>query len=82
MTVRWLRAWERPSPRLEDAALDLLALGRVRSRDEIAARLADVGAAEVRDGFERLLAARPALAIAGKLKKGLPERARALFDPD
>jgi predicted Zn-dependent peptidase len=81
MTVRRLRAWERPSRRLEDAALDLLALDRVRDRAEVAERLDAVGATEVREAFRRLLAARPALAIAGKLKKGVPERARALFDP-
>ncbi|MGZ5274712.1 MAG: M16 family metallopeptidase [Caldimonas sp.] len=79
IAVRRLRAWERASRRLEDAALDLLALGRVRPRAEIAARIEAVGAAEVREAFARMLAARPAVAIAGKLRKGVPERAREMF---
>ena len=79
IAVRRLRAWERASRRVEDAALDLLALGRVRSRAEIAARIDAVSAADVRDAFARMLAARPAVAIAGRLKKGVPERARELF---
>ncbi len=79
IAVRRLRAWENPSRRVEDAALDLLALGRVRSRAEIAARLAAVSAVDVRNAFAHMLAARPAVAIAGRLKKGVPERARELF---
>ena len=79
IAVRRLRAWERASRRVEDAALDLLALGRVRPRAEIAARFEAVSAADVRDACARRLAARPAVAIAGRLKKGVPERARALF---
>ena len=79
IAVRRLRAWENASRRVEDAALDLLALGRVRSRAEIAARIEAVSAADVRDAFARMLAARPAVAIAGRLKKGVPERARELF---
>jgi phosphomannomutase len=47
---------------------------------EIAARIDAVGPLEVRRAFARMLAERPAVAIAGKLKKGLPEKARALFD--
>ena len=80
IAVRRLRDWERTARRLEDAVLDVFALGRVRSRTEIAARLDAVGPLEVRRAFARMLAERPAVAIAGKLKKGLPERARALFD--
>ena len=79
IAVRRLRAWENASRRVEDAALDLLALGRVRPRSEIAARIEAVSAENVRDAFALMLAARPAVAIAGRLKKGVPERARALF---
>ncbi len=79
IAVRRLRAWENASRRVEDAALDLLALGRVRSRAEIAARIESVSAADVREAFARMLATRPAVAIAGRLKKGVPERARELF---
>ncbi len=74
--VRRLRAAERPSRRLEDAALDLLALGRVRSRAELAERIEAVDADDVRTAFARMLQARKALAITGKLKKGVVERAR------
>jgi hypothetical protein len=59
--------------------LDVFALGRVRSRKEIEARLDAVGPLEVRRAFARMLAERPAVAIAGKLKKGCGE-GRALFD--
>ena len=79
IAVRRLRAWENPSRRVEDAALDLLALGRVRPRAEIAARIAAVSTADVRNAFAQMLAARPAVAIAGRLKKGVHERARELF---
>jgi predicted Zn-dependent peptidase len=80
IAVRRLRDWERTARRLEDAVLDVFALGRVRPRTEIAARIEAVGPMEVRRAFARMLAERPAVAIAGKLKKGLPEKARALFD--
>jgi len=76
IVVRRLRAAERPSRRLEDAALDLLALGRVRSRAELAERIEAVDADDVRTAFARMLQARKALAITGKLKKGVVERAR------
>ena len=74
--VRRLRAAERPSRRLEDAALDLLALGRVRSRRELAARIEAVSAADVRAAFSQMLRSRESLAITGKLRKGVIERAR------
>ena len=65
--------------RLEDAALDLFVLGRVRSRAELLARVDAVRGEDVRAVFARMLAAPPALAIAGRMKKGASERARALF---
>ena len=67
--VRILGEREAPARRLELAALDLFALGRVRSRAEIAARLDAVGPLEVRQRLAGMLAERPAVAIAGKLKK-------------
>jgi len=79
MAVRRLRAHERPSRRLEDAALDLFVHGRIRSRDELTARTEGVGAPAVRAAFETMLGARAAVAIAGKLRKGSVERARDLF---
>ena len=80
IAVRRLRDWERTARRLEDAVLDLFALGRVRPRSEVAARIDAVGPLEVRRAFARMLAERPAVALVGKLRKGLPEKARALFD--
>ncbi|HEX2542468.1 MAG TPA: pitrilysin family protein [Caldimonas sp.] len=79
MAVRSLRAQERPSRRLEDAALDLFVHGRVRPRAELTARTEGVTAAEVRHAFAAMLEARAAIAIAGKLRKGSVERTRELF---
>ena len=50
ISVRRLRASERASRRLEDAALDLLSLGRIRSRRELAQRVESVTAGDVRAG--------------------------------
>ena len=79
IAVRRLRAAERPSRRLEDAALDLLSLGRVRSRAELMQRSEAVTAADVRGAFARMLEAREAVAIAGRIRKGTLERAREIF---
>jgi predicted Zn-dependent peptidase len=79
LAVRRLRAWERPSQRLEDAAQDLFVLGRIRTRAELAARVEAVTASEVRDAFGRMLAARPAVAIAGRVGKGAHERFNELI---
>jgi predicted Zn-dependent peptidase len=81
--VRELRALERPSRRLEAAALDLFALGRVRPRAETLAALAEVTAAQVRDAFAAMLQGGAAIAVAGKLRRGaeraLHERAAPLL---
>jgi predicted Zn-dependent peptidase len=79
IAVRTLRSQERPVRRLEDAALDLFVHGRVRERSETLARIDAIGADAVRDVFARMLAAPVALAIAGRVRKGASERARALF---
>ncbi len=79
--VRELRALERPSRRLEAAALDLFALQRVRPRAETMAALGAVSAAEVRDAFGAMLDAGATIAVAGKLKRGLDERVRELAGP-
>ena len=81
IAVRELRALERPSRRLEAAALDLFALGRVRSRAETMAELADVSAAQVRDCFAEMLTAGAAIAVAGKLRRGPDDRVRTLAGP-
>jgi predicted Zn-dependent peptidase len=81
IAVRELRALERPSRRLEAAALDLFALGRVRSRAETMAELADVSTAQVRDCFAEMLNAGAAIAVAGKLRRGPDDRVRTLAAP-
>ena len=79
IAVRALFAHERPSRRLEAAALDLFVFGRVRSRDEVAASVAAVTADQVRNAFAQMLASRASVAVAGKLGKGLNERVRGLM---
>jgi predicted Zn-dependent peptidase len=79
--VRGLRAHERPVRRLEAAAMDLLALGRVRSRAEIDAALQAVTAQQVREAFAEMLASGASIAIAGKVRNGLSDRVRELTGP-
>ena len=74
IAVRRLRALERPSQRLEDAAQDLFVFGRVRPHDELSAHVEAVTAAQLRDTFQRMLTAPPSLAIAGRVGKGAGER--------
>ena len=74
--VRQLRALEQPLRRLEDAALEVFAFGRVRPADETLARLAAVDAPALRAQFERMQAAGATLALAGKLPRAAGERAR------
>ena len=76
--VRDLRAQEVPSQRLEIAALDLFAFGRIRSRDELMAGIAAVSPVEVREAFARMLGAGAAVALAGKIPKGVEERVARL----
>lgn len=77
IAVRRLRALERPAQRLEEAALDLFALQRVRSSAERMERVAAVTAEQVRATFERMLASPVSLAIAGRVGRGVTDRARA-----
>ena len=74
IAVRSLRALERPSRRLEDAAQDLFVYGRVRSNAEVMAAVAAVTADQVRTEFARMLASRASVAIAGKVGKGANDR--------
>jgi predicted Zn-dependent peptidase len=80
IAVRRLRASERPTRRLEDAALDLLSLGRIRSHRELAQRTESVTAAEVRMAFAGMLESREAVAIAGRIRKGTVDRVREIFE--
>jgi predicted Zn-dependent peptidase len=76
--VRSLCAREVPSQRLEIAALDLYAFGRVRSREELLAGVAAVTPVEVREAFARMLGAGAAVALAGRIAKGVEERVARL----
>lgn len=75
--VRSLQASERPGRRLEQAALDLYALRGVRGRDERIARVESISAEALRGAFERMLDAPLSLALAGRIGRGVTERARA-----
>ena len=79
--VRNLRTHERPTRRLEAAAMDLLALGRVRSRAEIDAAMQAVTAQQVREAFAAMLASGASIAIAGKVRKGLNDSVRERAGP-
>ncbi|HUG21338.1 M16 family metallopeptidase [Piscinibacter sp.] len=80
IAVRRLHAQERPYRRLEDAAQDLFVHGRIRSQAELAAHVESVSAAQVRDAFERMLAAPASVALAGRVGARVPDRARELTD--
>ena len=80
--VRSLCTQEVPSQRLEGAALDLFAFGRVRSREELMAGIAAVTPAEVRAAFARMLSAGAAVALAGKITKRMEERIAELVARD
>jgi predicted Zn-dependent peptidase len=82
IAVRQLEVQERPFRLLEEATQDLFVLGRVRSREERLEAIQAVGAAEVSETFARMLAQRPSVAVAGRVRKGAKERiAQVLGDP-
>jgi predicted Zn-dependent peptidase len=74
IAVRTLAAREKPFRRLEEAAQDLFVFGRVRSRDEVVSQMEAVTPAQLRDTFERLLATRAAVALAGKVPQQAGDR--------
>ena len=76
LAVRRLRDADQPLRRLEDAALDLFALDRVRGLDEHMAALDDIGRDAVQAVFERLLAQGLSLAVTGEVKRGMGARMR------
>lgn len=79
LTVRLLRAQERPVQRLESAVQDLFAFGRVRSGDELMQRLQGVQADQVQAVFASLAGQRPAVALTGRVARGVDDRVRAMF---
>lgn len=78
LTVRLLREHERPQRRLEDAALDLMMLGRVRPAAETLARWQALGAEDVRSAFARMLDAGASVALTGELPRAASERVRGI----
>ena len=78
--VARLRTLERAGRRLEDAALDLFALGRARSHEEWLDRIASVTGAKVRQLFERMLDAGPAVALTGNVRPGMRDQAARLLE--
>ena len=74
--VRVLRTLENPSRRLEEAVLELFALGRVRPREEALQRIDDVDAETLRRSFATMLAHPIALATTGKVPRGAGQRLR------
>jgi predicted Zn-dependent peptidase len=76
LAVRRLRALEKPLRRIEDAALDLFAHGRVRSHDERMGALHATPADAVRSVFEQLLGHGLSLAATGRLKRAAGHHAR------
>ncbi len=77
MAVRRVRVQERPSRRLEEAALDWFALGRVRTAEERTARMQAVTADQVRAVFQRLWSGPLALALTGRVSPTALDKARA-----
>jgi predicted Zn-dependent peptidase len=75
--VRLLRHDERVTQRLEDAALDLFAMQRVRRVAERLARVREVSASQVRTAFQRMLDAGPSVAITGSVGRGASRRVEA-----
>ena len=76
LAVRLLSDRDRPARRMEQAALDLFALGRVRPGAEQLARVDAVGAAAVSEAFQHMLAAGVSLALTGHVGRAAGERAR------
>jgi len=72
--VRMLRDEERPAQRLEDAALDLLVLDRVRGAAQRVAQVQAVSAEQVRAAFARLLHAGASVAVTGSVARGATQR--------
>jgi predicted Zn-dependent peptidase len=81
LAVRWLRDLERPTRRIEDAALDLLALGRVRSARERWQRMQAVTGEQVRARFAALLGAGITVAVAGGVGRGVTPRVEKALRP-
>jgi predicted Zn-dependent peptidase len=80
MAVRLVRAGERPARELEDAALDLFALGRVRSVAERREAIESLPAATVRRVFEAMAGQGPAVAVVGPVGRAVTGRVREALE--
>ncbi len=79
LRVRRLRGLEKPGRRLEEAALDVLISGRLRSRADWLARIEAVSADQLRQCFASMVGAGAALAITGRVARGTRDRAQAIL---
>ena len=79
IVVRGLHAREAPEQRLELAALDVFALGRIRTCEELIDGIAAVGPDRVREAFARMLAAGAAVGLAGRIPKAADQRIAELI---
>ena len=77
--VRRLRGLEKPGRRLEEAALDLLVLDRLRPRQDGLDRMQAVSAEQVRAAFAAMQGAGAALALTGRVARGSAERAQGIL---
>lgn len=78
IAVRRLEVQERPYRRMEEAAQDLFVHGRVRDARELSAPLDALSPQDVRAAFERMLQARPAVVVTGRVPPGLGDRLAAI----
>jgi predicted Zn-dependent peptidase len=76
LRVRRLRMLEKPARRLEQAALDLFAHGRVRDHAQWLERIDALSAEAVRRCFEAMLSLGASLAVTGRLARGARQRLR------
>ncbi len=79
LTVRHLRAQEKPLRLIENAALELFAHGQVRHTGERQAAIDEASPAAVKAVFERLLNAGLSMALTGRLPRAAGSKAREML---
>jgi len=82
LTVRTLFVEETPEAKLERAAVDLFALGRIRAPDELLSDIAAVGDSQVREAFAQMLDRGAAAGLAGKIARDAGQRVARMVDAD
>ncbi len=78
IAVRRLHLLERPDRLLEEAALDLFALGHIRSQAERLERMLAVDARTLQAAFAQMLEQPPAIAVAGKVRMAAQAHLKSL----